>query len=135
MKQQEAVARSLGFERELPHETEKVWRALTQSHLIGEWLMPTEFTAAVGEKFVMRADWGEVRGEVLAVEEERLLSYTWNGPGLESTVIWTLEPLARGTLLRLRQTGIPVENKLAYHGAKTGWPRFLDRLETVLHSA
>lgn len=124
--------RSLEFERELPHPPGKVWRALTTPHLLGEWLMQADFTAEVGEHFTMRAEWGEVRGEVLAVEPERTLSYSWNGPGLESTVTWTLEPSATGTRLRLEQSDIPAANKQAYHGARAGWPRFLDALEGVL---
>ena len=55
-----------------------------------------------------------------------------NGPGLESTVAWTLEPTAAGTHLRLEQSGFGPEDKMAYHGARTGWPRFLKSLETLL---
>ena len=126
--------RSLEFERELPHPPGRVWRALTQPHLIGEWLMQSDFTAEPGTQFTMNAEWGEVRGEVLLVEPERKLSYSWNGPGLESKVTWVLEPSGPGTLLRLEQTEIPAESKQAYHGARTGWPRFLDALERVLSS-
>lgn len=126
------ATRSLEFERNLPHPPEKVWRALTLPHLIGDWLMQTDFTAEVGEGFTMKAEWGEVRGKVLSVEPERRLSYSWSGPGLESEVTWTLERSGTGTLLRLEQTEMPAENKQAYHGARAGWPRFLDALEGVL---
>jgi uncharacterized protein YndB with AHSA1/START domain len=32
---------SVIVEREIPHPPEKIWRALTQPHLIEEWLMRT----------------------------------------------------------------------------------------------
>lgn len=124
--------RALCFERLLEHPPGKVWRALTQPHLIGEWLMRSDFEAKVGQRFTMEADWGEVTGTVLAVEPEQMLTYTWNGPGLTSEVTWTLTPNGNGTLLRLDHTNIPAESKQAYHGAKAGWPRLLDALEAVL---
>lgn len=124
--------RSLDFERQLDHPPERVWRALTQKELLGEWIMPSNFEPEVGKSFAMAAEWGEVTGEVLAVEPEERLSYTWNGPGLTSEVTWTLTPKDGGTLLRLDHTKIPSDSKQAYHGAKAGWPRFLDALEKAL---
>jgi uncharacterized protein YndB with AHSA1/START domain len=94
--------------------------------------MPSNFEPEPGKTFTMRADWGEVTGTVLAVETEQRLSYTWNGPGLASEVTWTLTPHAGGTLLRLDHTRIPSESKQAYHGAKAGWPGFLNALEAAL---
>ena len=35
--------RTVVIERTLAHPPEKIWRALTQPHLIGEWLMQTDF--------------------------------------------------------------------------------------------
>ena len=124
--------RSLDFERQLGHPPEKVWRALTQKELLSEWMMPSDFTPEVGKSFTMTAQWGEVTGRVLIVEPERCLSYTWNGPGLSSEVKWTLTPRNGGTLLRLDHTKIPSDSKQAYHGAKAGWPGFLDALEKTL---
>ena len=34
---------SVVVEREMPHPPEKIWRALTQPHLIEEWLMKNDF--------------------------------------------------------------------------------------------
>lgn len=126
------TTRSLQFEREMPHPPEKIWRALTLPHLISEWLLEADFEAQPGKTFVMEAEWGKVSGEVIAVDPERLLSYSWNGPGLTSKVTWTLEPTGQGTILRLEQTEIPIENKQAYYGARSGWPNFLDSLENLL---
>jgi uncharacterized protein YndB with AHSA1/START domain len=38
-----APTKSIVVERDLPHPPEKVWRALTQSALVAEWLMPNDF--------------------------------------------------------------------------------------------
>jgi uncharacterized protein YndB with AHSA1/START domain len=50
-----AGTRSLVIEREMPHPPEKVWRALTQSALLAEWLMQNDFAPKVGHRFNFRA--------------------------------------------------------------------------------
>ena len=45
-------------EREVPHSPEKIWRALTQPHLIEEWLMKNDFKPAVDHRFNFSANWG-----------------------------------------------------------------------------
>ena len=42
---------SVIVEREIPHPPEKIWRALTQPHLIEEWLMKNDFEPVVGPPF------------------------------------------------------------------------------------
>lgn len=128
----EDTNRSIEFERFFDHPPEKVWRALTQRHLLAEWLMRSDFSAEVGHTFTMEASWGEVTGTVMNKENERRLSYTWNGPGLTSEVCWTLLPEGTGTRLRLDHTRIPAESERAYRGALAGWPIFLERLEEAL---
>ena len=44
-------ARSVIVEREFAFPPEKLWRALTQPHLIEEWLMKNDFKPAVGHRF------------------------------------------------------------------------------------
>ncbi len=124
--------RSVVVERELPHPPEKLWRALTQPHLIEEWLMKNNFKPDVGHRFNLSADWGAVECEVLAVEPHRTLSYTWAAYGLESVVTWTLTPTSAGTQLRMEQSGFRPDQEQAYSGAKVGWPRFFASLEQVL---
>src|SRR6266446_6701476 len=46
--------RSVVVEREVPFPPEKVWRALTQPHLIEEWLMKNDFKPVVGHSFNLR---------------------------------------------------------------------------------
>jgi uncharacterized protein YndB with AHSA1/START domain len=101
------TTRSVVIEREMPHPPEKVWRALTQSSLLKEWLMKNDFQPIVGHRFNFRADWGAVDGEVLAVEPNKMLSYGWAAFGLESVVTWTLTPTSTGTHLRIGAVGLP----------------------------
>jgi uncharacterized protein YndB with AHSA1/START domain len=124
--------RSVVVEREIPHPPEKIWRALTQPHLIEEWLMKNDFKPIVGHGFNLRADWGAVECRVMAVEPARTLSYTWGAHGLESVVTWTLTPTSTGTHLRMEQSGFRPDQQQAYGGAKAGWPRFFANLEQVL---
>jgi hypothetical protein len=56
-----AATRSLVVEREIPHPPEKIWRALTQPHLVEEWLMKNDFKPVVDHHFNLRADWGHCR--------------------------------------------------------------------------
>jgi len=124
--------RSVIVERELPHPPEKIWRALTQPHLIAEWLMNSDFAPVVGHGFTFTADWGSVDGRVQTVEPDRMLVYSWDAMGLESTVTWTLTPAGSGTLLRMEQAGFRPDQEQAYQGAKFGWQRFLGNLEQML---
>jgi len=123
---------SVVVERELPYPPEKIWRALTQPHLIEEWLMKNDFTPVVGHRFNFRADWGAVDRQVLAVEPNKTLSYTWGAYGLESVVTWTLTPTRTGTHLRMEQSGFRPDQQQAYQGAKYGWQRFVAALEQVV---
>lgn len=120
--------------RELNHPPEKVWRALTSSHLIAEWLMETDFKPEVGHTFEFKADWGAISCEIREVVPQKTLSYSWSGHGLRSVVTWTLSESETGTTLRMEQTGFGPDQEQAYRGATSGWIRFLDRLEDVLAS-
>ena len=124
--------RSVVVERDVPHPPEKIWRALTQPHLIQEWLMKSDFKPVVGHDFKFSADWGSVECRVTTVEPQKTLSYTWGAYGLESVVTWTLTPTSAGTHLRMEQAGFRPDQQQAYGGARTGWPRFLASLEQVL---
>ena len=125
-------ALSVVVEREVPFSAEKIWRALTQPHLIEEWLMKNDFEPVVGHRFNLRADWGAVDCRVLIVEPSKTLSYTWGAYGLESVVTWTLTPTSTGTHLRMEQSGFRPDQPQFYQGAKSGWQQFFATLEQVL---
>lgn len=127
-----AGTRAVVVERDIPFPAEKIWRALTQPHLIEEWLMKNDFAPVVDHRFNLRADWGAVDCMVLIVEPNAVLSYTWAAYGLESVVTWTLTPTATGTRLRMEQSGFRPDQQQAYQGATFGWPTFFDKLEQIL---
>jgi uncharacterized protein YndB with AHSA1/START domain len=124
--------RTAVVEREIPFPPEKIWRALTQPHLIEAWLMKNDFAPVVGHRFDFRADWGSVDCQVQAVEPNRTLAYTWAAMGLESVVTWTLTPTNTGTHLRMEQSGFRRDQAQAYAGALYGWQKFFTSLEEVL---
>lgn len=127
-----AGPRMVSVERELPFPPERVWRALTRPELIGEWLMACDFRPAVDHRFTLTAAWGEVACRVLDVEPMTTLAYSWEARGLRSVVTWTLTATDTGTRLRMDQAGFGPDQRRAYLGATSGWPRFLDNLERVL---
>ena len=77
MNETSTETRAVIVEREIPYPPEKIWRALTQPHLIEEWLMKNDFKPVVDHRFSLRADWGAVDCQVMAIEPNKTLSYTW----------------------------------------------------------
>jgi uncharacterized protein YndB with AHSA1/START domain len=139
-----AATRTLVVEREMPHPPEKVWRALTQGPLIEEWLMKNDFQPIVGHKFNFRStpipQWNGVTDcEVLVVEPNQRLSYSWNASGeeaaggLKTVVTWTLTPTKGGVLVRMEQSGFrPEADDDFYQGASYGWQQMVGALEGVV---
>jgi len=127
--------RSVSVEREMPYPPEKIWRALPQPHLIAEWLMKNDFKPVVDHRFNLSGDWGSVDCQVLAIEPNKTLSYTWSAMGLESVVTWTLTPTRTGTCLRMEQSGFRPDQQQAYQGSKFGWQKFFANIEQVLARA
>jgi len=135
--------RSVIVEREFSVPPEKLWRALTQPHLIEEWLMQNDFKPTVGHRFNLRntprPDVDIVLDcQVLTVEPNKTLSYTWNHAhddpafNLQSVVTFTLTPTATGTHLRMEQVGFRPDQRQAYGGARVGWQQFLAKLAQLV---
>jgi uncharacterized protein YndB with AHSA1/START domain len=129
--------RSVVVEQDIPHPPEKIWRALTQPHLIAEWLMKNDFAPVVGHRFNLSGEWGGVLDcEVLEVDPPRSLAYRWDYDhetmGLKSTVTWTLTPTDTGTHLRMEQAGFRPDRPQNYGGAMHGWRKYIANLEQVL---
>ena len=130
--------RTLVIERKLAHPPAKVWRALTQGALMEEWLMKNDFQPVVGHHFSFRAEpnphWnGIVDCDVLVVEPNERLSYSWSSLGLHTVVTWTLTPQPGGVLLRMEQSGFAPDQEQNYRGAQYGWKGFIEALERVVN--
>jgi len=131
------TTRSLVIEREMQHPPEKIWRALTHSELIKQWLMENDFQPSVGHHFSFRStpvpNWdGVIDCEVLLVEPNRRLSYSWGSMGQKSVVAWTLTPTKNGTLVRMEQSGFGADQEANYRGANYGWQKFIGNLDKVV---
>jgi len=129
--------RSVVIDKELPHPPEKIWRALTQGPLIKEWLMDNDFQPIVGHNFTLRStpmpNWnGIVECQVLVVEPNKKLSYSWGALGLGSVVVFTLTATNGGTLVRMEQSGFRPDQEANYQGATYGWRKFMGGLERVV---
>jgi uncharacterized protein YndB with AHSA1/START domain len=125
------VKRDVVLERTYPYPPERVWRALTDSKAMSEWLMPNDFMPKLGHRFQMktrprgRFD-GTVHCEVTVLEAPRTLAYTWVGGGSHWVVTWTLTPVAGGTKLTLTHAGFTGLRELGISvimGA--GWKKML----------
>ena len=132
MNETSTETRSVVIEREIPYPPEKIWRALTQPHLIEEWLMKNDFKPVVGHRFNLRADWGACRlpGPGRRAEQNAVLHVG----GLWSRECRHLDadPTSTGTHLRMEQSGFRPDQPQDYQGAKGGWQRFFAALEQVL---
>ena len=132
---------TLVVERVFPHPPEKLWRALTESSLLAQWMMTNDFEPEIGRKFRFQAqpapNWnGVVDCEVLVVDPGKRLSYSWGVGGSESglqwVVLWTLTPVESGTHVRMEQSGFRPDQQAAYKGANYGWQKFFGNLERVI---
>src|SRR5262245_11320120 len=109
-----ATTLTLVIERVFPHSPEKLWRALTESSLLAQWMMKKDFEPVVGHRFQFRADpmpsWnGVIDCKVLVVDPPLRLCYIWSpsAGGPQMVVLLTLTPAHGGTQLRMEQSGIP----------------------------
>ena len=136
------ATRSIVVERTMPHPPEKVWRALTQAELVGEWLMKTDLQPVVGHRFNFRSEpvngWNGVTDcVVLEAKPPSRLVYSWCGhgeqaeTGIKSVVTWTLTPTGGGTHLHMEHAGFRPNDEGFYQGASYGWPLMIEALERV----
>ena len=125
----------IAMEQVYPHPPERVWRALTDSAALAEWLMPNDFEPRVGHKFQFRAKpmpgWrGFVECEVTEVVALRRLVYTWLGDAdwqAPTIVRWTLEPVEGGTRVRLEHTNLQDPLGRELQGVlRQGWKKMLE---------
>ena len=116
------------LERQLPDPPAVVWKALTEREQLGAWF-PSEVIVSGGRwevgaaiTFTFPPDVIDrtFTGEVLEVDEPRVLAFTWG----EDTLRFELSPAGEGTRLVLIDELPP--DAAARNAA--GWERCLDRL-------
>jgi uncharacterized protein YndB with AHSA1/START domain len=137
--------RDITVEAVLPHAPETVWKTLTTSGLIAQWLMPNDFELVIGKRFTFktkpRDGWdGVVHCEVLEIVANERLVYSWMGGAegstkattLDSLVTWTLTPEPGGTRLQLVHSGFrSPENDFAFEAMSPGWNRVMASIDRV----
>jgi len=126
---------SVVVEREIPYPPEKIWRALTQPHLIEEWLMKNDFKPVMDHRFNLRADWGAVDCQVLAVEPNKTLVLHMGGLWSRECRHMDSHAYKHGDPSAHEAVGLPAGSAAAYQGAKYGWQQFFANLEQVLARA
>jgi uncharacterized protein YndB with AHSA1/START domain len=129
----------------IPQSREQVWRALTDSAALAEWMYPNDFEPRVGHRFTFRVPAnpkagfdGVVRCEVLECEPPPLLGYSWSGgPVVGTQVSYRLEPEGDGTRAFFEHSGFDLSQpwgEQALRGAEFGWEKMLERLVGVVAS-
>jgi uncharacterized protein YndB with AHSA1/START domain len=92
---------------------DRVWKALTSSDSLADWLMPNDFEAVVGHRFRLTGKpmpgWrGYVECEVIEIDPPRKLSFTWIGDDdwtQPTLVSFALQDLGPKTHLIFEHTG------------------------------
>ncbi len=138
------MTKSLRRELYLPHPPHDVWRALTETEALADWLMPNDFEPRVGHRFTFtlrvpptpnpRFD-GVIQCEVLQCDAPSRLVYSWVAAGIDTRVSYRLEPDGDGTRLFFEQSGFEVSepwSRRAFKGAEQGWDHMLEALQDVL---
>jgi len=119
----------------IDHSPARVWQALTTPELHAKWWAAGDVRAVVGHKFDLdMGPWGKQACEVIAVEDEKLLSYRFT---LNTTITWRLESEGAGTRLHLEHAGFDLESpmaKRAFEGMGNGWPAVLQKIGAALAS-
>lgn len=136
----ESIRREIVF----PQSREDVWRALTDSAALAEWLMPNDFEPRVGHRFTFQTQPnpqfgfdGIVHCDVLECAPPGRLAYSWVGGGLDTRVTYRLEPDGDGTRVFFEQSGFDLSqpwSDAALRGAEAGWARMLEQLARVVAS-
>lgn len=128
----------------LPQSREQVWRALSTSEALADWMYPNDFEPRSGHCFTFRVPPNPAVGfpgltvncEVLICEPPALLVFSWKvgGPVANTRVTFRLESEGSGTRLYFEHTGFDLTQPMAdqaVRGARYGWALMFDRLAVV----
>ncbi len=130
------MTKSIQREILIPQPREQVWRALTDSATLAEWMFPNDFEPRVGHQFTFHVpphpkinfDGLVVRCEVLECEPPSWLAFSWSagGPVENTRVSFRLEP---------DDAGFDVSQpwgEQAFQGAEFGWAKMFKQLAFVV---
>jgi uncharacterized protein YndB with AHSA1/START domain len=138
------MTKTIQREIQIPQPREQVWRAITESATLAEWMFPNDFEPRVGHHFTfqvppnpkMNFEGMVVRCEVLECEPPTRLAFSWSAGGLDNTrVSFRLEPDGEGTRLFLEHSGFDLSlpfGEQAFKGAEFGWAKMLKQLTAVV---
>jgi uncharacterized protein YndB with AHSA1/START domain len=119
----------------------KVWRMLTEPDRLASWWAAGDIRPEVGHEFTLdMSGWGTPRCTVTAVEQERLLSYTFGEGDVDWTITWRLVAEGTGTRLFLEHGGFDLEDPRqakAFENMSRGWvnavlPRLVRELDGAM---
>jgi uncharacterized protein YndB with AHSA1/START domain len=138
------MTKTIRREMKIPQPREQVWRALTDSTVLAEWMFPNDFEPRVGHHFTFRVppnpkvgfDGLVVGCEVLECEPPSRLAFSWSagGPVVDTRVSFRLEPDGDGTRLVFEHSGFDLSQPWAdqaIKGAEAGWGKMLKQLTAV----
>lgn len=129
----------------IPRSRAEVWRAITDSATLAEWMFPNDFEPRVGHRFTFRVpgnpkvnfDGLVVRCEVLECAPPDRLVFSWSagGPVENTRVTFRLEPDGEGTRVLFEHSGFDVSipfGQQALKGADFGWAKMLKQLAAIV---
>ena len=138
------MTKNIQREMVIPQPREQVWRAITDSATLAEWMYPNDFEPRVGHRFTFHVppkpkvgfDGLVVRCEVLECEPPNRLAFSWSADGVGDTrVSFRLEPDGEGTRVLLEHSGFDLSqgwSEQAIQGAGFGWAKTLKQLSAVV---
>jgi uncharacterized protein YndB with AHSA1/START domain len=136
----------------IPRPCLEVWRAITQSATLAQWMFPNDFEPRVGHRFTFRIpanpnvkfDGLIVRCEVLECEPPSgtaggRLVFSWSagGPVENTRVSFRLEAEGRETRVLFEHGGFDLSQAFgeqAVAGAEFGWAKMLKQLAALVAS-
>jgi len=122
----------LKFEAVYPYSPEQVWKALTDSSAMAEWLMPNDFQPRLGQKFHLRGKpapnfSGIVECEIVELDPPRRLAYSWHAAGQRTLVSFTVQAVGQGTRVVLEHTGFSDDGGMMISSIlSSGWKKKIE---------
>jgi uncharacterized protein YndB with AHSA1/START domain len=122
--------------RSIAYPPSDVWAALTDPAIHSTWFAPGDIQPVLGHRFTLdMGPFGDTPCEIVAVEAERLLAYSFGAAPFLTKITWQLEATDAGTLVSLEHSGFDLDSdmgKQAYAGMGAGWPAILERIEPAI---